>query len=270
MKTSVSFSHATTLALVAAALSGAGCRTTYITQVQDRDTVYQIAPFLYVLSGNYDGVLTAAEFKATGTLGIGIFDGIDGEAVLLDGTLYQVKGDGSVSVPSDTRTMPFGACTLFDNDIRKTMRHVASFEAFSRALENDFTDKRIFYAIRADGLFKSICVRSCDRQTKPYRPLVEVTQQQHEYVYKNVRGTLVGFWTPPFVPGSIGIPGFHLHFISDDRTRGGHVLDFQTDALTLIIDPTPRLTVDFSTPVDVPFVQDDIDRQVRESESKQK
>lgn len=253
--------------LSAALLFSGGCRTTCTTLVQDRDTVYQLAPFLYILSGNYDGVLTAAQFKAAGTLGIGTFQGLDGEAVLLDGTLYQVKGDGTVTVPEETRRMPFGACTLFDSDLRRIMRHIASYEAFSKALEADFADKQIFYALRAEGLFKMIRVRNCDKQEKPYRPLAEATKLQHEYTYEKVRGTLVGFWTPPFVPGSVGVPGFHLHFLSDDRTKGGHVLDLQADSLSIALDPTPRLTVDFSTPVGVPLVEENIEKQVRDSES---
>jgi acetolactate decarboxylase len=256
--------------LVAALLLAAGCRTTYITQVQDRDTVHQLAPFLYILSGNYDGVTTVAQFKAAGTLGIGTFDGLDGEAVLLDGTLYQVKGDGSVGVPDEACRMPFGACTLFDSDLRRTMRRIGSYEIFSKTLEGDFADKQLFYAVRAEGLFTSIRVRSCDRQGKPYRPLAEATKQQHEYAYEKVRGTLVGFWTPPFVHGSVGVPGFHLHFLSDDRTQGGHVLDFRADALSIALDPTPRLTIDFSTPVAVPLVEADIDRQVHDSERQRK
>ena len=256
------------LSVSLAALLQGGCRTTCTTLVQDRDTVYQLAPFLYILSGNYDGAVTAAQFKAAGTLGIGTFEGLDGEAVLLDGTLYQVKGDGTVTVPEETRRMPFGACTLFDNDLRRVMRNIASYELFSKTLESDFADKQIFYAICAEGLFKTIRVRSCDKQAKPYRPLAEATKQQHEYTYENVRGTLVGFWTPPFVPGSVGVPGFHLHFLSRDRTTGGHVLDFKADALSLTLDPTPRLTVDFSTPVGVPLVEKDIESQVRDAESK--
>ena len=248
----------------------AGCRTTYTTLVQDRDTVYQLAPFLYILSGNYDGALTVAQFKAAGSLGIGTFEGLDGEAVMLDGVVYQVKGDGSVSIPEDSRHMPFGACTLFDSDLRRNMKHIASFDIFSKTLEADFQDKQIFYAVRAEGLFKTIRVRSCDKQTKPYRPLAEATKQQHEYTYGQTRGTLVGFWTPPFVPGSIGVPGFHLHFLSDDHTRGGHVLDFQSDALSITLDPTPRITVDFSTPVDVPLMKDGIDQQVHDAERQRK
>ncbi len=253
---------------IAFALLAAGCRTTYTTIVQDRDTLTQLAPFLYILSGNYDGVLTVAQYKAAGTLGIGTFEGLDGEAVLLDGAIYQVKGDGSVQRPGDTCRMPFGACTLFDEDLRSKMTNIRSFDHFGKALELSFEDKQIFYAVKAHGQFKMIRVRSCDKQSKPYRPLAEATKYQHEYSYEKVSGTLVGFWTPPFVPGSIGVPGFHLHFLSDDRTQGGHVLDFQAEALDITLDPTPRITIDFSTPVGVPLMKQDIERQVHEAERK--
>ncbi|MEI7900357.1 MAG: acetolactate decarboxylase [bacterium] len=262
--------HILRLLPLAAALLAAGCRTTYTTLVQDRDTVYQLAPFLYLLSGNYDGALTVAQFKAAGNLGIGTFEGLDGEAIMLDGVVYQVKGDSSVSIPEYSRHMPFGACTLFDYDLRRNMKHVASFEIFSTTLETNFEDKQRFCAVRAEGLFNTIRVRSCDKQEKPYRPLAEATKQQHEYTYEKTRGTLVGFWTPPFVPGAIGVPGFHLHFLSDDHTKGGHVLDFQSDTLAISLDPTPRLTIDFSTPVDRPLMERDIEQQVHDSERQRK
>ncbi len=247
-------------------LMSAGCLTATSTLVQDRDTVTQLAPFLYVLSGNYDGKWTVAHFKTAGDLGIGTFQGLDGEGVLLDGQVYQIKGDGTIHMPAETVTMPFGACTLFDADRRHVMRHVASFSAFSQALEQVFEDKQIFHAIRIHGRFASMRVRSCDKQDRPYRPLAEATRFQHEYQYTNTQGTLVGFWTPPFVPGSIGVPGFHLHYLADDRACGGHVLDFQADVLDVALDPTPRVTIDFSTPVAVPLVGHDIEQQVHDAE----
>jgi len=252
--------------LLAAALAAAGCRTTYTTLVQDRDTVTQLAPFLYILSGNYDGAVTVAQYKAAGNFGIGTFEGLDGEAVLLDGVVYQVKGDGSVTIPEDTRLMPFGACTLFDDDQRQTMRNVASLDVFAKTLEAHFEDKHIFYAVKAHGVFTSIRVQSCDKQEKPYRPLAEATRQQREYTYTQVRGTLIGFWTPPFIPDAIGVPGFHLHFLSDNRLQGGHVLDFQARTLSITLDPTPRLTIDFSTPVVVPLMELNIGSQIRDAE----
>lgn len=247
-----------------------GCQTTYTTLVQDRDTVTQLAPFIYILSGNYDGSATVSDFKAAGDLGIGTFEGLDGEAVMLDGIVYQVKGDGSVMSPDDLTRMPFGACTLFDNDRLHKIKNIESYESFGRALECAFEDPHIFYAVKAEGAFKKITVRSCDRQTKPYVPLSEATKLQHEYTYKDVKGTLVGFWTPHFIPGSVGVPGFHLHFISADRSQGGHVLDFAADRLDTAIDPTPRVTINCEAPADVTLMRDDIDRHMHDAERKRK
>ncbi len=265
LKTSMFLRHAAAFTLVCAL---SGCRTSYTTLVQDRETLTQLAPFIYILSGNYDGSATAADFKAAGDLGIGTFEGLDGEAVMLDGVVYQIKGDGSVLIPDDRTRMPFGACTLFDHDRRHKIKHIASYESFGQALEGAFEEPHIFYAVKAEGTFRRITVRSCDRQTKPYVPLSEVTRLQHEYTYSDIKGTLVGFWTPRFMPGAIGVPGFHLHFIAHDRARGGHVLDFAADHLDTAIDPTPRVTIDFSAPADVPLMREDIERHVHDAESK--
>ncbi|MDD4103183.1 MAG: acetolactate decarboxylase [Kiritimatiellae bacterium] len=267
LKASISVRLAAAFTLVCAL---SGCRTTYTTIVQDRETVTQLAPFIYILSGNYDGSATVSDFKAAGDLGIGTFAGLDGEAVMLDGIVYQVKGDGSVTIPDDRALMPFGACTLFDCDRRHKIKNIKSYESFGLALEDAFDNPHIFYAVKAEGVFSRITVRSCDRQTKPYVPLSEATKLQHEYTYSDIKGTLVGFWTPHFMPGAVGVPGFHLHFISNTRTQGGHVLDFAADYLDTAIDPTPRVTIDFSAPADVPLMRDEIDRHVHDSEKKRK
>ena len=62
-------------------------------------------------------------------------------------------------------------------------------------------------------------------QKKPYPPLVKVVQQQPIFEMTNVPGRIVGFRCPPYVKG-INVPGYHLHFISDDLKTGGHILDF--------------------------------------------
>ncbi len=247
-----------------------GCRTTYTTLVQDRDTVTQLAPFIYILSGNYDGSATVAKFKAAGDLGIGTFDGLDGEAVMLDGIVYQVKGDGSVLLPDDLTRMPFGACTLFDDDRRHTIQNIDSYQSFGGALEGAFECPHIFYAIKAEGAFRKIIVRSCDRQTKPYVPPSDATKLQQECTYNGIKGTLVGVWAPHFMPSAVGVPGFHLHFISSDRSKGGHVLDFVADSLDTRIDPTQRVTIDFSAPADVLLMSSDIDRHMHDAERKRK
>lgn len=233
---------------VAVLIAAAGCMTSYTTLVQDRDTATLLAPSRHILDGHHDGSASVASYKAAGNFGIGTFDGLDGEAVLLDSVVYQIKGDGSVRVPDDTLGMPFGICTLFDDDIHHKMRNIDSFAHFGQALESVFTDKHIFYAVKVSGQFKTMRVGSQDKQRKPYRPLHEAPPKQHERIYADTRGTLVGFWIPPSVPSAIAEPGFHLHYISKDRTHGGHVLDFQAHELDIVLDPTPRVTIDFSAP----------------------
>ena len=70
------------------------------------------------------------------------------------------------------------------------------------------------------------------RQEKPYRPLVEVTRGEPVLELTDVDGVVAGFRTPLYQQG-IGVPGGHVHFIDDDRRRGGHVLDFELAAGTL-------------------------------------
>ena len=57
------------------------------------------------------------------------------------------------------------------------------------------------------------------------RKFAEVAVNQPEYRKENVTGTIVGIWTPEIFHG-VSLAGYHLHFVSDDLTFGGHVMDF--------------------------------------------
>jgi acetolactate decarboxylase len=66
-----------------------------------------------------------------------------------------------------------------------------------------------------------------------------------------VEGVVVGFRSPAFVKG-IGVPDYHLHFLTADRKAGGHILAFTVDKAQLRIDRTDAFllrlpqTADFS------------------------
>jgi acetolactate decarboxylase len=78
------------------------------------------------------------------------------------------------------------------------------------------------------GLFKYIKTRSVPQQEKPYKPLSEVTKTQPIFERGNIFGTLVGFRLPQFTDG-VSVPGYHMHFISADKSFGGHVLEFAAE-----------------------------------------
>ncbi len=45
----------------------------------------------------------------------------------------------------------------------------------------------------------------------------------------------MGFRFPDYVSG-INVPGYHMHFLTEDRTAGGHVLDFTISAAEVNVD----------------------------------
>ena len=61
-------------------------------------------------------------------------------------------------------------------------------------------------------------MRTVVKQSKPYRPLMEATDEEEIVELRNVTGTVVGFRTPLYETG-IGVPGCHAHFVTEDRTQ---------------------------------------------------
>jgi acetolactate decarboxylase len=205
----------------------------------ERDTLVQVATIDALLGGLYDGVATVGSLKAQGDLGIGTFDALDGEMVVLEGNIYRVRSDGRAVVVPDGETTPFAAVTFFKPDREMAVPAGTDFDVFRALVDGAAPSANLFHAIRLEGRFKAVRTRSVPRQHKPYRPLVEVVKNQPVFDFRNVEGVLVGFYCPPFVKG-INVPGYHLHFLTADRTAGGHVLGFTVDEATLKIDTLTR------------------------------
>lgn len=205
------------LAQAGCAGRGAGCQE-----------LYQRSTISALLAGDYDSDTTVGELTRHGDFGIGTFEGLDGEMVILDGVCRQVRADGKVAVMSPDAATPYASVVFFEPGQRIVLDGGSGFEACRKALDAAMPGRNYFHAVKIQGRFKTMKVRSVPRQSKPYPPLAEVTKNQPVFNYENVAGTLVGFRTPDFV-GTMGVPGYHFHFISDDGTKGGHLLDFALD-----------------------------------------
>jgi acetolactate decarboxylase len=209
--------------------------------------LFQASTIAALLAGAYDGDLTFAELAEHGDLGIGTLNGLDGEMIALDGRFYRADVDGAVRpVPASART-PFAVVVAFEaaaevaiagGDLRHLLAAVDA-HADSAAC-----------AVRLDGEFELVRARSVPRQDPPYRPLAEVAAEQHVFELRDLRGTLVGFRFPDYASG-IEVTGYHLHFISEDRTRGGHVLDCIARTGRLRIDPSSDLHVELPPGVEL-------------------
>ena len=194
------------------------------------DTLWQTGTLQALLDGEYDGRITVAELQRYGDFGVGTFDRIDGEMVVLNDTVWQCRWDGSVRMAQGETTVPFADVLTFEGehafrlsapvDITVLTAHLDSLiDTFASSAD-------AIYAVRATGTFETIDVRSELPQTPPYQPLAEVlATDQREYHYTDLSGTLVAMRTPDSMAQSTG-SGWHFHFVSADRTQGGHVLTF--------------------------------------------
>jgi acetolactate decarboxylase len=212
---------------------------------ETRETLYQVSTINSLMAGNYDGIKTAAQISNKGDFGIGTFDALEGEMVLLDGQFYQVKDSGKVESPNTSIKLPFTAVTFFDADITQDVSQIKDLDALKATLDKMIVEKDKFYAIKVAGSFSQVKVRSVPKQQKPYPVLSEVTKNQPVFDYENVKGTLVGFWCPDYV-GGVNVPGYHLHFISDDRSQGGHLLNVNISNASIKLDETRSFEMELS------------------------
>ena len=192
----------------------------------NRDVMYQVSLLQSLSYGDYCGSVTLKELKQHGDVGIGTFNRLNGELIMLDGKAYRAAGDGSVEIVPDDETTPFAIVTYMDSDETKCFKEIPDFDALCNKLNQMAEEKGInrFYMIRIDGLFREMNVRSVYAQEEPYKRLAEVMKHDQTFFdYKNIEGTVVGLYCPPYM-GSLNAVGWHLHFISKDKTKGGHVL----------------------------------------------
>lgn len=237
--------HAVILILAALLLVAAAALVSGSNAPADRESLYQVSALELLANGSYDGLASVGDVRQHGDFGLGTFDRLNGEAIVLDGGVYQVKSDGTVNAVNDSTRVPFAAVTYFDADASVHLIGPVNLSSLTANLDDRLPSKNIFYAIRIHGAFPYVKTRSVPMQDKPYPPLTEVIKDQSVFELHNVTGTLVGIYSPRFTNG-VESPGYHFHFLSDDRTSGGHVLDLTAGDLDVWLDETPRLSLGLS------------------------
>jgi len=148
-------------------------------------------------------------------------------------------GIGTLDDLDDSQEAPFADVTFFEPDQKNLFNGSANQTKLQRYLEDQMPSKNIFYAIRIDGTFDYIKTRSVPAQDRPYPTLTEAVAHQSVFEFINQSGTIVGFWSPAYANGMI-VPGYHFHFLNENRTAGGHVLDFLLKNASVAIDYTPQ------------------------------
>ena len=184
-------------------------------------SLYQISTSTALVEGVYSGSVSSSVLLEHGDFGLGTFEGLDGEMVVLDGQIYQVTD--KVRHRTDDFLVPFAAVTHFRAESSFEIENVESLKDIELACDQQRISDNLFYALRLDGIFETVHARAVHGVPQHTR-LLDAAKTQSEFHFENIEGTLVGLWSPHY-SSSLSVPGYHLHFISKERTEGGHVLD---------------------------------------------
>jgi len=185
-------------------------------------TLFQVSTAGALVEGIYRGEVNVHALREHGDFGIGTFNGLDGELIAVDGRFYQVRANGTVREVTEKARTPYAMILKFPDGPTETLGDCLNLPGLHKQLDQLRDSNNVFFAIRVDGEFSTLVTRSVHPTHEGTR-LAEATQDQSEFILHDVRGTLVGFWSPRFLQNVL-VAGYHLHFISEDRQSGGHVL----------------------------------------------
>ena len=218
------------------------------------------APVNALVEGLYREETSISEILARGDFGLGTFNDLDGEMVVMDGKVYQLRSDGQAyQVPANTKS-PFACVTFFKPYSFEDIDEPLSYAELIALLDRTLPSKNMLYAIKIEGEFSYVRTRSVPRQDA-YKPLVEVAKEQSEFSFENIAGSMVGFWTPGFL-SSVAVPGYHLHFLTADKQHGGHLLECRAINIKISLQHVSR--IELGLPITLDFMTADLSRDITE------
>lgn len=196
-------------------------------------TLFQVSTSTALVQGIYNGCMTVSEIKKHGNFGLGTFDELDGEGIMLNGEVWQAKSDGALALAADDALAPFWTTTSFTPQSESVLKNVTNWEDLCRQIDGLRKSSNIFTSICIFGVFKHIQYRVACKSEQGV-DLVSATNAQAVFDVSDCKGTLVGFWTPAYAK-TLNVPGYHLHLLSDDRKFGGHVLEITATDLQVTL-----------------------------------
>lgn len=210
----------------------AGCKDSTVAEdiqvdpKEKSDGFFHYSIWAALVNKVYDGNLTVKEGKTKGDIGLGTYNGADGELIMMDGTMYHVPSSGKVSIVPDTMHIPYLNATFFDKDISFDINDKINYDSLRKLIQQQFPSRNFFYGFKIHGEFDTLKLGSLYKQERPYQEgLDSLMPKRPTFNQSKISGTMVGFFCPDFM-GDINVAGFHLHFLSDDKQVGGHVMEF--------------------------------------------
>ena len=195
---------------------------------QSNGKYYQVSTLQALALGFSKSVVTVEELLGHGDMGLGTFEDVDGEMIVLDGSCYRAMDNGDVVLAENERGVPFASVCRFQPQRREKLGEQDTIEKLkgwlTLRIEEDF-GLNSMYAVRIDGMFSKVDARS-ETGTRAHHVTLKdaLSVTQKAFVFENIKGSLVCVYYPDYMDG-INAAGWHLHFLSEDKKHGGHVFD---------------------------------------------
>jgi acetolactate decarboxylase len=194
--------------------------------IEKTDDFYHYSIWTALVNKVYDGNLTVKEGKTKGDIGLGTYNGANGELIMLDGVMYHVPASGQVLIADDTMHIPYLNAAFLDKDYSFEINARMDYDSLRKLIQKEFPSRNYFYAFKIHCELDTVKLGSLYKQERPYQEgLDSLMPKRPTFNKSNLSGTMVGFFCPDFM-GDINVAGFHLHFLSDDKKTGGHVMEF--------------------------------------------
>jgi len=242
------FTFSFLLLFISACSNNRSISTSNVVREPRTDFMYQYSIIDALLAGVFDGDLTFGELKKQGNFGIGTFNRLDGEMLMLDGIVYRISHDGTIAEVADEEKTPLAFVNFFKADTTFTIiQKDITFAQIEELLDKTF-NRNYLYAVQLKGNFKTMSARSVRPASPPYPQLADHIKQggQQLFSFNNVRGVCAGYSLPPYMART-NVPGYHVHFLSENKSQGGHVFEFTADTLEVQVDYIHGFTVETNT-----------------------
>lgn len=198
-----------------------------------------------MIAGLYQGAINFADLAMEGDFGLGSVEGMNGELNAIDGKFYRIAPDGSINLIPPNETTPYAIVTHFHAITSFDINNITSFKQLIDAINTYIDNRNIPYAIHLKGDYEFLKLRAVRGAKPPYPPFPKLVKKQAIFELKDVSGDGVGFFYPVYL-SKVNVPGYHIHFITDDRKTGGHILDIKAKHLKVELMPMEQLLIRYS------------------------
>lgn len=231
------------LLLGVAALIAAAAPLAEASSSEPTSTLDQVGTYDYLTQPDFAGLTSVGTVAEGNSIGLGTFEDLNGELVMVGGEVFQVRPDGLPrEVDPDTLT-PFMQAIDFKPTVNVPVAPGTQCEDLDPMIQEAAAQNNGIIAVRVRGTFTDLTTRSVTADPPPYQPLSQTIAEQTKFPLGERRAVLVGFWQGKDALG-LGQDGLHLHGLTADKSAGGHVLSCTLGGdVQLSLQPVSRVSV---------------------------